>query len=76
MSGKIQKAFENLMPFIMLGVAIAIVIGLVFMFFYIALWGFVIGAVLWLITLIRQYFFPTSVTIKENGRIIEHDNKK
>ncbi|MCL9685273.1 hypothetical protein [Legionella maioricensis] len=77
MNDKLQKFFENLLPFVLVGVAIALVIGLLFMFFYIAVWGLIIGGILWLIALIKQYLFPDK-TIKneEEGRVIEHDDKK
>lgn len=76
MSDKLEKIIENLLPFVIVGVAIALFIGLLFMFFYIAVWGLVIGGVLWLATLVKQYLFPSNAPKKEEGRVIEHDNKK
>jgi hypothetical protein len=76
MSDKLEKIIENLLPFVIVGVAIALFIGLLFMFFYIAVWGLIIGAVLWLAALVKQYFFPGNDPKREKGRIIEHDNKK
>lgn len=76
MNDKLEKIFENLVPFIVIGVGIAIVIGLLFMFFYVAIWGVVIGGILYLAALAKQYFFPSESTKKEQGRIIEHDDKK
>lgn len=76
MNDKIEKIIENIVPFIVIGVGIAIVIGLLFMFFYVAIWGIVIGAILYLIALAKQYFFPSESDKKEQGRIIEHDDKK
>ncbi|CEG55916.1 hypothetical protein [Legionella fallonii] len=76
MSDKLQKIIENLLPFVIVGVAIALFIGLLFMFFYIAIWGLVIGGVLWLATLVKEYLFPSNTSKKEEGRVIEHDNKK
>ncbi|HHF7372834.1 hypothetical protein [Legionella bozemanae] len=75
------KIFENLVPFLVAGVAIALFFGLLFMFSYVLIWGLLIGGVLWLITAIKQYLFPdksnkTEVTHKNQGRIIEHDDKK
>lgn len=57
MSDKVQKIFENLVPFIVVGVGIALVIGLLCMFFYIAVWGMIIGGVLWLAALAKHYLF-------------------
>ena len=77
----IKKILESFVPFVVIGVAIALCIGLLFMFFSIAMWGLIIGGILWLATLAKQYFFPsksstTSTTVKEEGRIIEHDDRK
>lgn len=76
MNDKLQKMVQNIIPFIIIGVSIALIIGLLFMFFYIAIWGVIIGGVLWLIALAKQYFFPKKETPNNSGRVIEHDNKK
>ncbi len=83
MSNKFQvpKIFENIIPFIIAGMAIALFLGLLFMFSYVVIWGLIIGAVLWLIALIKQFILPSvsekSKPIKKSdGRIIEHDDKK
>lgn len=84
MSNKIQvpKIFENLVPFIIAGIAIALFIGLLFMFSYVVIWGLVIGGALWLLSVVKELIFPSpatknAVTTKKNqGRIIEHDDKK
>ena len=76
MNDKAQKLLENLIPFMVVGVAIALFIGLLFMFFYIAIWGLIIGGVLWLAALAKQYLFPNKSAKKEEGRIIEHDDRK
>ncbi|KTD34944.1 hypothetical protein Lmor_1477 [Legionella moravica] len=76
MSDKLKQVFENFIPFIAIGVGIAIVVGLLFMFFYVAIWGVVIGGVLYLVAVAKQYFFPSESSKKEEGRIIEHDDKK
>lgn len=76
MNDKMQKIVENLIPFVMIGVGIALFIGLLFMFFYVAIWGLVIGGVLWLATLAKQYLFPDKSATKAEGRVIEHDDKK
>lgn len=76
MSDKVQKLIENIVPFIVIGVAIALFIALLFMFFYVAIWGIIIGGILWLGALAKEYFFPSKPNQKEQGRIIEHDDKK
>ncbi|WBV65350.1 hypothetical protein PGH44_12690 [Legionella pneumophila] len=60
MSDKVQKLIENIVPFIVIGVGIAIVIALLFMFFYVAIWGVIIGGILWLGALAKEYFFPAN----------------
>jgi hypothetical protein len=73
----IKKILESLIPFVMVGVAIAVCVALLFMFFSIAIWGLLIGGILWLCALAKQYLFPTAPNFKEeDGRIIEHDDRK
>jgi hypothetical protein len=72
----IKKILDSLIPFICVGVAIAIVIGLLSMFFSIAIWGLLIGGILWLVALAKQHFFPDNTVKPEEGRIIEHNDKK
>ncbi|KTC92468.1 hypothetical protein OQJ18_10600 [Fluoribacter dumoffii] len=75
------KIFDNLIPFIVAGVAIALFLGLLFVFSYVLVWGLLIGGLLWLIATIKEYLFPrrqakTEVIKKSQGRIIEHDDRK
>ncbi|AWN72547.1 hypothetical protein LEAN103870_16335 [Legionella anisa] len=75
------KILENLVPFLVAGVAIALFFGLLFMFSYVLVWGLLIGGILWLVATIKQYLFPSKSTKteeinKSQGRIIEHDDKK
>lgn len=73
----IKKILESLVPFLVAGVAIALCIGLLFMFFSVAIWGLIIGGALWLAALAKQYFFPSSPNAnKDEGRVIEHDDRK
>lgn len=76
MDNKLQKFFENLLPFALIGVAVVVCISLLFLFFYVAVWGLILGAILWLGSLAKRYLFPPTSLKKEKGRIIEHDNKK
>lgn len=78
---QLEKIFENLVPFILAGIAISLFIGLLIMFSYAVVWGVLIGGVLWLVATVKRYLFPSSSAktelIKKNeGRIIEHDDKK
>jgi hypothetical protein len=38
-------------------------------------WGLIIGSILWLVALAKQYLFPDKTIVKkEDGRVIEHDD--
>ncbi|WP_133136640.1 hypothetical protein [Legionella rowbothamii] len=77
---QVPKIFETLIPFIIAGIAIALFIGLLFMFSYVVIWGLIIGGILWLISVVKELIFPstkkTPISKKTQGRIIEHDDKK
>jgi hypothetical protein len=77
---QVPKIFETLIPFIIAGIAIALFVGLLFMFSYVVIWGLIIGGALWLISVVKELLFPgskkTTIIKKTQGRIIEHDDKK
>jgi hypothetical protein len=77
---QVPKIFETLVPFIIAGTAIALFVGLLFMFSYVIIWGLIIGGMLWIISVVKALVFPnakeTSIKTKSRGRIIEHDDKK
>jgi uncharacterized protein YneF (UPF0154 family) len=72
----IKKILESLVPFLVAGIAIALCVGLLIMFFTVAIWGIVLGGILWCAMLVKQYLFPTPPVNQEEGRIIEHDKDK
>lgn len=72
----IKKILESMVPFLVAGVAIALCIGLLFMFFSVAVWGIVIGGALWLAALAKQYLFPSPQAKQDEGRVIEHEDRK
>ncbi len=76
MNKTLQQIFQPLIPFIILGVAIAFIIGLFIMLSYVLVWGVLLGAIIWLAALLKNYLFPTHTPDKSEGRIIEHDDKK
>ena len=81
MNEKLQRFLENIIPFFMLGIAVALVVGLVIMFSYVLVWGILIGAILWVASFIKSYLFPNKsptspIEIKTKGRIIEHDKNE
>ncbi|ARG96455.1 hypothetical protein [Legionella micdadei] len=78
MNGKVERIFQNLIPFLILGIAIALVIGLFIMFSYVLMWGFLIGSVMWAIYSVKNFLFPRQVSkppVKTKGRIIEHNDR-
>ncbi|AHE66127.1 hypothetical protein Loa_00557 [Legionella oakridgensis ATCC 33761 = DSM 21215] len=56
MNNKLQQILEHLIPFIMLGIAIAFAVGLLMMFFYVVIWGIIIGGFIWLVVFIKTIF--------------------
>lgn len=77
----LRVLINSFVPFITLGVAFALIIGLVIMFSYVLVWGIFIGVILWIVASIKAYFFssrPTTTTksgVIIHGRIIEHEDK-
>lgn len=76
-----NKFFEKLVPFLLLGMAIvAFVFGLLLLT-YLFLFGAAVGLVLFLITWIRQRFFGKKEVIsykvtRKKGRVIDSDDWK
>ena len=72
-----NKFVETFMPFLIVGFAIALMVGLFFIIANVLVWGFVIAGVLWLAVTARVFFlkkFGTAKTGKKHkGVIIEHD---
>ena len=76
----LSKRFQQtILPFLIIGAIIALIVVLFIFLAYVALWGIVIGAVLYAFTAIKRYFFPNKYsqqrveTPASGGRIIEHD---
>jgi hypothetical protein len=74
MNKQIQKLLETLGPFLILGVSIALFIGLFILMSYVLVWGLVIGGCLWLIAFIKDKFFPNTKKQSNDskGRVIDH----
>lgn len=75
MNKKFQETMEQLIPFILLGIGLAFAVGLLIMFFYVLVWGIIIGGIIWLVYFIKNYFFPSNAKKSKSGRIIEHNDK-
>ncbi|MDX2346180.1 MAG: hypothetical protein QNK11_04845 [Legionella sp.] len=75
----LKHFFQQLPPFILIGVSIAAAIVIFIVFSYVLFWGLLIGAILWGINLLMQYFRgPSQSNHPKNtrqGRIIDHDKK-
>lgn len=81
MNHKLQQIFKQLAPFLILGISIAISLGLFILFFYVILWGILIGGCLWLIVFIKNTLFSNGTSPinqphqkSTKGRVIEHDD--
>lgn len=69
---KMKSILEQMVPYILIGIVIAILVGTFILFSHLLLWGIVIGAVMWAVVFIKGYFFPSKPKSDE-GRIIEHE---
>jgi hypothetical protein len=77
MSNKFKQMLEQLPTFIILGIAIALIVGVFVMLSYVVVWGLLLGGIIWLVVVIKNYLFPVISSNKhEKGRIIEHDDDK
>ena len=81
MNDKLQRIFGQLiitiLPYIIAGIAITFAIGLLILFYYVVIWGIVIGIVLWLAAFIRRHLFKKNTPIQPHtGRVINHDQNR
>ena len=56
MNQPLKHLITQLRPFIILGISITVVICLMILFFYVFLWGALLGTVIWLMVKIKNYF--------------------
>ena len=71
------KRFAQQLPaFILLGIVIALTVGLFIVFLHVILWGILLGSILCAFALIKQYFSAASPPKKHKGQIFDHDPKK
>ncbi len=74
----LKHFLKQLPPFILIGVSIALAIGIFIVFSYVLLWGIVIGGILWGANSLIQYFRNTNANSRtpvKKGRIIDHDKQ-
>ncbi|ASQ44923.1 hypothetical protein [Legionella clemsonensis] len=76
MNDKIEHFIQQLVPFLIAGIAIALVIGLFILFSYVLVWGLIIGAILWVVFFIKRLLFSSKkIENPAKGRVIEHNDK-
>ena len=78
MNKKLELSLENIVPFLLFGIAIALAIGLLILLSRVVIWGVLIGGLLWAIWTIKKFFSSSNTpkaTLKTKGRIIEHNDK-
>ena len=75
MNNKLKQMIELLPTFIVIGIALALITGLFIMLSYVLVWGLILGGILWIGMLIKNYLFPSAAMTKNEGRIIEHQDK-
>lgn len=75
-----NKYFEQFTPYLIVGFAIAIAVGFMFIMFHVLIWGVVIAGILWAATTVKNYFenhHGSNTQVKKHkhkGVVIEHDN--
>ncbi|MBS0358828.1 MAG: hypothetical protein JSS53_06145 [Proteobacteria bacterium] len=73
MSRRLETFFENIMPFVIIGVSIALSILAIIVFAYVFIWGLIIGLLLFSVAYIKERFFTKHKPHEKTARIIEHD---
>lgn len=75
MNNKLQPTIDQLIPYLVLGIAIALAVGLFIVLTHVIFWGVIIGGLIWLGLVIKNALFPSSSSPDSNeGRVIEHDD--
>ncbi len=65
-----KKSLPSILPFLLLGIGIAILVSLIVMFFYLFMWGVIIGFILWAIMTLKEKFFPTAKGQDSNHKVL------
>lgn len=74
MNSSLSHILRALIPYFLLGMSIAFLIGICILLSYVLFWGVIIGVVLWFIVRIKAFFHTTTVPSKHSstGRVFEH----
>ncbi|MBA2653310.1 MAG: hypothetical protein H0U73_13760 [Tatlockia sp.] len=78
MNKKTSQLTESIIPFLILGIAIALIVGIFIMFSYVLFWGLIVGAVLWIVNSIKNFLSAKEVSKspeKIKGNIFEHNDQ-
>lgn len=67
-----QDIIEQFVPYVILGIGIALLIGLFIMLSHVFVWGLLLGAILWAGITIKNYISPSNSSSSKKGRVIEH----
>ncbi|NCT57623.1 MAG: hypothetical protein GW760_07965 [Legionella sp.] len=88
MPPSIKQFLQQLPPYILIGISIALGVGIFIVFSYVLIWGILIGGILWSANVLIEYLksvniIPTKHQTKKSsrsssqssnkGRIIDHD---
>lgn len=83
MPPSMKQFLQQLPPFILIGISIALGVGIFIVFSYVLIWGILIGAILWGANLLIEYLKSANIipnktkasssTSSNKGRIIDHD---
>jgi hypothetical protein len=76
MNYKFKQILLTLVPFLLIGIAISLFVGLLIMFSYVLVWGLLIGGILWIVSVVKNLLFPKKKLTNVEGRIIEHNDRK
>lgn len=73
---KHESIFEKVMPYITVGIFIALAIVGIILLSYLLIWGAIIGLVIYAIAYVKERFFPSKKPVKheQKGRTIDHDD--
>lgn len=83
MPSSIKQFLQQLPPFLLIGISIALGVGVFIVFSYVLVWGIVIGAILWGVNVLIEYLRSVNIlppkqqtknsSPSSKGRIIDHD---
>lgn len=76
-----KNPLEAFMPYLIIGFAIALMVGLFFIIANVLIWGIVIAGILWIGVTLRQFVLTkfghlSKTKSKHKGIIIEHNRRK